>query len=101
MPHACVVQPGVSTPGRIRHSSLPRRGWMKAVGIVRVSRVGDREGENFRSPEDQQARIEQLCADQGWQLLDTHHEMNVSGGALLESRPGLSQAVMAVQTGRA
>lgn len=75
---------------------------MKAVGIVRVSRVGDREPDSLRSPEDQRELIEELCADKGWRLIDEPYvELNVSGGALLEDRPGLSRAVMAVQTGRA
>jgi hypothetical protein len=47
----------------------------KAVGIIRVSRVGGRDkkngGEAFHSPEVQRERIEDFCARhmrEGWRL---------------------------------
>src|SRR3954451_10476028 len=73
----------------------------RAVGIVRVSERGDRDDQTFHSPADQRDAIAALCERQGWRLIDCHDEINVSGGALLENRPGLSRAVMAVQTGHA
>lgn len=74
---------------------------MRAVGIVRVSQPKGREGESFSSPKDQREAIEGLCAEQGWELIDVHDELHVSGDAVLEARPGLSRAVTAVLTGGA
>lgn len=73
----------------------------RAIGIVRVSEVGDRSDETFHSPEAQREAITRLCESKGWQLLDVHPEMNISGGATLENRPGLSRAVTAVLTNHA
>jgi site-specific DNA recombinase len=73
----------------------------RAIGIVRVSQSGDREGERFHSPAEQRERIEDLCAREGWRLVAVHDEIDVSGGALLEDRPGLSRAVTAILTGNA
>lgn len=66
----------------------------RAIGIVRVSQPGKRKGESFVSPKEQRTAIEAFCIEHGWQLLTVHDEMHVSGNALLEDRPGLSQAVM-------
>jgi DNA invertase Pin-like site-specific DNA recombinase len=73
----------------------------RAVGIVRVSRVGDRGGESFISPDDQRARIREACQRNGWHLLDIFPELDVSGGAPLERRPGLRRAVELVEAARA
>jgi site-specific DNA recombinase len=73
----------------------------RAVGIVRVSRVGGREGDSFRSPEIQRERIKAVCAQNGWKLLDTFEELDVSGTAALNSRPGLLTAGAAVEAKRA
>src|SRR4051794_16471980 len=73
----------------------------RAIGIIRVSQVKGRSGESFSSPQDQRDAIERFCADQGWRLVAAHDELQVSGNALLEDRPGLSQAVAAVLTGAA
>jgi DNA invertase Pin-like site-specific DNA recombinase len=76
---------------------------MRAVGVVRVSQVSGREGESFHSPDVQRAAIHTLAGreGEGWEVLAVHEELDVSGNALLEDRPGLSQAVTAVQTGSA
>src|SRR4051812_39786049 len=73
----------------------------RAVGIVRVSQPNGRSGPSFSPPEDQRDAIERFCIDQGWRMTTAHDEMHVSGNALLEDRPGLSQAVTAVLTGAA
>lgn len=86
----------VSTPCKIANM-LQRR----AIGVVRVSQPHGREGESFSSPKDQLAAIERLCDDQGWELAACHEEMKVSGDALLEDRPGLSQAVTGILSGNA
>jgi hypothetical protein len=68
---------------------------LRAIGIIRVSQVKGRKGESFSSPKDQRAAIERFCAEHGWKLVAVHDELQVSGNALLEDRPGLSQAVTA------
>lgn len=73
----------------------------RAVGIVRVSRVGGREGERFVSPEEQRQRIETACERDGLKLIAVHEELDVSGGKPLVQRPGLSAAVAAVEAGEA
>jgi site-specific DNA recombinase len=73
----------------------------RAVGIARVSRVGDRGGETFVSPDEQRGRIRDACERNGLRLVDIYSEMDVSGGLPLERRPGLSRAVALVEAGKA
>lgn len=75
----------------------PRR----AIGIIRVSEVGDREGESFHSPAVQQERIEAACERDGLTLLEVVPEMNVSGGDSLARRHGLRRAVERIEAGEA
>jgi site-specific DNA recombinase len=70
----------------------------RAIGIVRVSRIS---GDDPASPEDQQQRIEALCEREGIRLLDTLPEHDVSGGAEIEARPGLSRALSMIEAGEA
>lgn len=71
-----------------------------AIAIRRVSQRNGREGESFSSPEDQRDKIAAF-AECRWEVDYPEPEINVSGDALLENRPQLSRAVMAVQTGSA
>ncbi len=73
----------------------------RAVGVVRVSRVGGRDGERFVSPSEQAERIAAACERDGLQLVDTIEELDVSGGAPLARRPGLRRAVELVEAGEA
>lgn len=73
----------------------------RAVGVVRVSRVGRRAGESFVSPREQRERIARACETEGYELTDVFEELDVSGGKSLERRPGLSAAVAAIEAGRA
>jgi site-specific DNA recombinase len=73
----------------------------RAVGIIRVSRVGGREGERFISPDDQRKRIEDACARDGMTLVAVHEELDVSGGNALADRRGLNAAVAAIEAGKA
>ena len=93
------VKSGARSPSRksAKASSSTRR----AVGIVRVSRVGSRSGESFVSPGEQKRRIEDACSRDGLELVGTFEELDVSGGAPLAKRPGLRQAVEMVETGQA
>ncbi len=68
---------------------------------MRVSRVGDRNGEQFVSPSDQTERIRALCEQDGLALVDVFEEFDVSGGARLEQRPGLLRCVHMVEAGEA
>lgn len=74
----------------------------RAVGVVRVSRVGDRDGEQFHSVEEQLELIRRGCEREGLELLDpVLHEMDVSGGAPLAQRSGLGPAVERIEAGEA
>lgn len=69
---------------------------MRAIGVVRVSRT---KGDAAVSPSEQRERIEALCKREKLSLVDVYEELDVSGGAALESRPGLSRALMAIESG--
>jgi len=65
---------------------------------VRQSR---KVGDDPVSPTEQRQRIEATCEREGFRLLDILPEVDVSGGAPLEKRPGLSRAVAMVEEGHA
>jgi site-specific DNA recombinase len=71
---------------------------MRAVGIIRVSRT---KGEGIVSPSEQRERIKHACERDGMELVSIFEELDVSGGAQLEKRPGLSRAVSMVEAGEA
>jgi DNA invertase Pin-like site-specific DNA recombinase len=73
----------------------------RAIGITRVSRVGDRQGDRFVSPDEQAARIEAFCKRENLNLVAVLEELDVSGGAPLHKRPGLRQAVEAIENRQA
>lgn len=87
--------------GAGRPSSTKRSSVRRAVGVVRVSRVGDRDGERFVSPREQAERIATVATRDGLKLVDTLEELDVSGGAPLDKRPGLRRAVELVEAGQA
>jgi DNA invertase Pin-like site-specific DNA recombinase len=62
--------------------------------------VKGREGESFRSPEEQRERIEAECEANGLKLLATTNEMDVSGATAFNDRDGLRMAVEAVENGQ-
>lgn len=90
------VKSGAGSPSLTKLTSKRR-----AVGVVRVSRVGGRDGEQFVSPSEQADRIRTACARDGLDLIETIEELDVSGGAPLAKRPGLRRAVEAVEAGEA
>jgi DNA invertase Pin-like site-specific DNA recombinase len=85
-----------TTNGTSRSSARPRM-----VGIIRVSEVGDREGERFISPIDQRKRLE------GWQrefdaiMVELLEEIDVSGKLPIAKRPGLRRGIELIETGQA
>jgi DNA invertase Pin-like site-specific DNA recombinase len=73
----------------------------RAIGIVRVSHVGDRDGDSFASPGEQRDRLNSACERDGLELVHVVEELDVSGGTPLERRHGLRQAIEAVEAGEA
>lgn len=59
------VKSGAKSPSRTMPATLQRR----AVGVIRVSRVGDRGGESFASPGEQAERIKGACERDGLELV--------------------------------
>lgn len=86
------VKSGAASP-----SSTTKSPSRRAVGVVRVSRVGDRDGERFVSPSEQAERIRTACERDGLDLVDTIEELDVSGGTPLEKRPGLRRAIETIE----
>jgi site-specific DNA recombinase len=87
------VKSGAGSPSLSTAPSVRR-----AIGIVRQSRQA---GDHPVSPVEQRQRIEATCAREGFELLETFPEKDVSGGAPLEKRPGLSRAVAMVEAKQA
>lgn len=74
----------------------------RAIGIVRVSQVGDRDAENLATVEDQKDRIRDACDRNGWALEPFGvDELDVSGSRKLDDRPALGPAVRAIEDGDA
>lgn len=73
----------------------------RAIGVVRVSQVGGREGDSFTSPDTQRERIAAWCDRDGLELVASVDELDVSGGTPLHERAGLRGAVEAVEAGDA
>jgi len=73
----------------------------RAIGIVRVSQSAGREGDSFASPPVQRERITAECDRRGLTLTTIRDEVDISGGADLDKRPGLGPAVEAIEAGQA
>jgi len=87
------VKSGAGSPSLSTKPSVRR-----AIGIARQSRAASDDSVSL--PEQRQ-RIEETCEREGFQLLDVLPEPDISGGAPLEKRPGLSRAVAMVEAGEA
>jgi site-specific DNA recombinase len=70
---------------------------MKALGYVRVSRVGKREGDSFLSPELQRESIDRVCQRERLELVEVLEELDRSGGDA--ARPLWNQAIERVERG--
>ena len=66
-------------------------------GYVRVSRVGDREGEGFISPEVQERAIREWAERQGVEVVMQPAELNVSGGTM--DRPVFNKIMERIRHG--
>jgi site-specific DNA recombinase len=73
----------------------------RAVGIIRVSQVGGREGESFASPDEQRDRIVTACERDSLTLIKVFEELDVSGGKPLTQRPGLNAALEMIEDDKA
>lgn len=74
----------------------------RAVGIIRVSRVGKRTLERFISPEDQLKAISRVCEQHGWALVHLFQEIDQSGyRTRFEKRRGLFPATRMIEDGDA
>src|SRR5215471_7366459 len=86
------------------HSRAPSlRPVRRAVGIICVSKVGDRAGDSFISPLDQRHSINQACEREHIALDTTNvfEELDVSGGTPLDKRKGLLKALQIIERGDA
>jgi DNA invertase Pin-like site-specific DNA recombinase len=79
-------------------SSLARR---RAVGVIRVSKVGDRQGERFVSPTEQRRSIEAQCVREDLELVAVFEELDISGGAPLSKRHGIRRAIELIEASEA
>lgn len=70
---------------------------MKAVGYVRVSRVGGREGDSFLSPALQREQIAAVAKREGLDVVEVIEELDASGGDA--ARPGWNRAIGMVERG--
>jgi len=76
----------------------------RAVGVIRVSKVGKRKlkgEEHFVSPREQEAKLSEWCKSQGITLTTVHKELNVSGKTPLAKRTGLRPAIEQIERGGA
>jgi DNA invertase Pin-like site-specific DNA recombinase len=65
---------------------------------IRVSRVGDRQGERFISPELQRESIRRVCEREGLRVVKWFEELDASGGD--GSRPKWNEAIRRVEEGQ-
>lgn len=70
------------------------------LGYVRISKVGDRSGPGFISPDVQRETIERLAAANGLALAETIEELDVSGGKASADRR-LDEIVQRIESGDA
>jgi len=74
----------------------------RAVGIIRVSEVGDRDADRFVSPSDQLASIQRSCEREEMRLVKVLEELDISGYRRgLDRRPGLLEGVQMIEAGEA
>ncbi len=69
----------------------------RAVGYVRVSRVGGRGGDRFLSPDLQREEIGRVAARKGLEIVEVIEELDASGGD--STRPGWNRALEMVRDG--
>src|SRR4051794_19728870 len=82
-----------------RGRSLPALGDLERPidGYIRVSRVGDRSGESYISPDVQRRAIEVWAAERGVELVMNEPEENVSGATM--DRPVFNRIMARIRSG--
>lgn len=83
-----------TTTERIAYVTLKKR---RAVGYVRVSRVGGRSGDSFLSPDLQREQIEGVARREGLTIVEVINELDASGGDA--DRPEWNRALDMVESG--
>ena len=78
---------------------MAKRQSSKAVGYVRVSRIGGRGGDSFLSPDLQREEIARVAAREGLEVVEVIEELDASGGD--SRRPGRNRAIEMVERGQA
>lgn len=76
---------------------MPPKSVRKLDGYIRVSRVGERGGESFLSPQLQRDRIEAAARNAGAEIIEWHEEIDESGGNA--ERPKFLLALARVESG--
>jgi site-specific DNA recombinase len=71
----------------------------RAIGYVRVSRVGGRSGDTFISPGLQEESIKRICAAEELKLVGVVQELDASGGDA--NRPLWNEAIQKIERGEA
>lgn len=71
------------------------------IAYIRVSRVGDRTEETFRSPAEQEERSRAFAANRGFTVSEVVTDLDVSGAVQPSDRPGMSYALAEIAAGRA
>ena len=69
----------------------------RAIGYVRVSRVGGRGGESFISPDVQRSTIEAKARERGLEVVEWVTDLDASGGKF--EREGFQRSLEAVEAG--
>jgi site-specific DNA recombinase len=72
---------------------------MDALGYVRVSKVGGREGDSFLSPGDQRKAIDAVAKREGLTIIEYLEELDASGGD--NTRPKWNAALERIESGEA
>src|SRR5581483_5641435 len=70
---------------------------MNALGYVRVSKVGGREGDSFLSPNEQRKAIDRVAKREGINIVEYLEELDASGGDNM--RPKWNEAIERVESG--
>jgi DNA invertase Pin-like site-specific DNA recombinase len=84
--------------GIIRTTQHEEKREMKPLDVyVRVSRVGDRNGDSFISPQLQEERCRALARARGYEVGEVVTDLDRSGGTM--DRPGLNRALERIRGG--
>jgi DNA invertase Pin-like site-specific DNA recombinase len=78
-------------------TSVGRKQGRRAIGYVRVSRVGARGGESFISPDVQRSTIEAKARERGLEVVEWITDLDASGGKF--EREGFQRSIEAVEAG--